>query len=74
MSVRLYPKEPKIKDTTGRRFHVTYFLCYDLGSEEWVGYYRTKIGARIAAWWNVHIFSWGGTADLDDMRERTSEF
>lgn len=73
MSERLYPKEPKIKDTTGRRYHVTYSLAYDYYPQEWVGYYRTKIGARIAAWWNVYVFSWGGTADLDDMKKKTSE-
>lgn len=47
-----------------RRYRVDYDLAYDGGSSEWSGYYRTRVGAKIAAWWNVHVSSWGGTADL----------
>ena len=69
MSERLYPREPKVKDKSGRRFHVFYDLAYDMGGGgKWTGYYRTRLGAKIAAWWNVHLLSWGGTADLDDTR------
>ena len=47
-----------------RRYRVAYDLLYDGGGGEWTGYYRTRVGARIAAWWNVHVSSYGGTAAL----------
>ena len=47
-----------------RRYRVAYDLLHDGGGGEWTGYYRTRVGARLAAWWNVHVSSWGGTADL----------
>lgn len=68
MSTRLYPRERKTRDKSGRRFHVAYDLSYDYCNSQWTGYYRTLIGAHVAAWWNVHVLSWGGTADLDDTR------
>ena len=69
MSERLYPRPPrKRKDKSGRRYHVHYVLAYDGGAGEWTGYYRTKLGARIAAYWNYKVASWGGSADLTDMK------
>lgn len=44
-------------------------LAYDGGgSESWTQYYRTKIGARISRWWNLHVSSWGGMAILYRVR------
>lgn len=72
--MQLYPRPPrKEKDHTDRQWHVYYDLTYDMGgSGPWCGYYRTRIGARIAAWWNVRIASWGGTALLieNDLRKK----
>lgn len=47
-----------------RSYWVAYDLIYDGGGAVWIGYYRTRTGAKVAAWWNVHVSSWGGTADL----------
>ncbi len=47
-----------------RRWHVRYDLAYDGGGGEWVGYYRSLLGAKIAVWWNRNIASWGGTAEI----------
>lgn len=47
-----------------RPYRVDYDLAYDGGCSIWSGYYRTQVGARVAAWWNVHVSSWGGTAAL----------
>lgn len=52
-----------MKDKSKRRWGVYYSLAYDGGGlEEFVGYYRTKLGARIARFWNKNITSWGGLA------------
>lgn len=53
-----------------RRWRMEYDLAYDGGDggTEWDGYYRTKIGALIAAWFHLHLRSWGGSARLFDQR------
>lgn len=71
MSERLWPK-PNTEARQARRlqrsklrpYHVNYDLAYDSSSGQWTGHYRTKWGAKTAAWWNVHVSSWGGTATL----------
>lgn len=52
------------RDESYRPYHVYYDLSYEGGGREWVGYYRTKVGAIVCAWINVYILSWGGTARL----------
>lgn len=66
--MRLYPRELRTyRDLSGRRWRVDYDLVYDGGSSTWTGHYRTHRGARLAAWRNYHLSSWGGTADLTDQ-------
>lgn len=36
----------------------------DGGGSRWHKEYRTALGAHIARWWNLHVASWGGRADL----------
>jgi hypothetical protein len=62
----IYPKPKRIKDKSGRRWHVAYDLAYDGGGSRWTGHYRTWIGARIAIAFNLGFASWGGTAALTD--------
>jgi hypothetical protein len=65
MGEMLYPKEPRRRrDKSGRRYRVDYDLAYDGGGSEWSGYYRTHLGARIAAFYNYHLASYGGRAAL----------
>lgn len=61
-----YPKPKKRAVPTWRRWHVRYDLAYDGGGSRWTGYYRTRIGARIAIAWNLYVASWGGRALLID--------
>jgi hypothetical protein len=72
---QLYPNE-KARwwewDKSGRKWRVKYHLIYDGGSAGWTGYYRTYIGARIAAGWNYHIASWGGSAGLERNETTTN--
>ena len=72
MSEQLYPSpsrearlERRRSRAEKRRYRVDYDLAYDGGGSEWSGYYRTRAGAKVAAWWNVHVSSWGGTAVLE---------
>lgn len=58
-------KKPK----SDRRWRVVYNLAYDGGGGYWNGYYRTKLGAQVARWWNTHIASWGGNTLLIDQNE-----
>lgn len=53
-----------------RRWRVEYDLAYDGGSSEFIEYYRTKIGAYIARFWNKHVTSWGGKAVLIDNHKK----
>lgn len=63
-------KEKKKKEDREKRkrnkanFRVYYSLAYEGGGTDWVGYYRTYFGARVAAFWNLHISSYGGTAKI----------
>lgn len=49
-----------------RRYAVHYDLAYDGGGERFTNEYRTRAGATVAAWWNRHVSSWGGSARLED--------
>lgn len=73
MGETLYPQKAKRLDRElgkkMRTWRIEYDLIYDGGNGEWVGYYRTYIGARIAAYWNVWIASWGGSAELHHKYE-----
>jgi hypothetical protein len=45
-------------------------LAYDGGgSGSWTQYYWTKFGARFSMFWNLHISSWGGNAELTKVEE-----
>ena len=61
---RLYPRLHPRRDKSGRPWRVEYDLLYDDGPHRWTGFYRSQTGARIAAFWNVHVGSWGGGATL----------
>lgn len=39
-------------------------LAYDGGGEAWIGYYRTKFGARMSMLWHYYVASWGGSAKV----------
>ena len=52
------------KKKSKAHFVVHYDLAYDGGGSAWKGYYRTYTGARIAALWNLHVTSWGGSAEV----------
>lgn len=71
VGTQLYPKpvreSPRGKHKKLRPWRIEYDLGYDGGGVQWAGYYRTYTGARIAAWWNVHISSWGGSAVLHNQ-------
>ena len=70
MSKQLYPRPRREKDKSGRRWRVDYDLAYDGGgSGPFINYYRTRKGAKIAAFWNIHVSSWGGSAILTDQEE-----
>lgn len=72
--MRLHPKsKPPRKDKAHRRYKVYYMLAYDGGPGKWTGHYRTLTGAKIAAWWNYYVRSFGGTADLTDQQEGIDE-
>jgi hypothetical protein len=71
MAEQLYPKKPSKKapkDLRNKPIGVRYKLIYDNGEFEWIGYYRYRWSARIFAWWNYVIASWGGSAELYDRR------
>ena len=68
MRKQLYPRPSRMRDKSGRHWHVDYDLIYDGGRTAWVGHYRTYAGARIAAFWNVRFASWGGNAILFDNK------
>lgn len=53
-----------------RPWGIRFDLAYDSGGEEWTQYYRTKIGARISAWFQNYVASWGGTAIMFDNRKK----
>ena len=44
-------------------------LAYDGGgSASWTQYYWTKIGARFSKFWHLYIASWGGRAELSEVK------
>lgn len=67
MSETLYPKPKKERPETPRRWRVDYGLIYDNGHVQWSKQYRTRRGAKIAAWWHRYISSYGGTVVLVDQ-------
>ena len=67
MSETIYPKKKKRKPEKHRRWRVDYHLIYDGGGVEWSKQYRTRWGAKIAAWYNHYIASWGGAVTLVDQ-------
>lgn len=62
IEVKKWPREPKPK--TQRRYRVRYDLAYDGGGDQWEDFYRTRLGARFAIFWNRQFASWGGSAVL----------
>lgn len=66
VSEKLYPKERPEKGMSRRRWRVDYDLAYDGGGSRWSDYYRTRFGAKVSAWLNVRLRSWGGSAILFD--------
>jgi hypothetical protein len=62
----LYPHRPA-RDKSHRRWRIEYDLAYDGGGGRWNGYYRTQLGARICAFLNLYVLSWGGGAILHDQ-------
>lgn len=67
-SERLYPK-PKKPSVESRRWRLDCDLAYDGGGTSWKGYYKTRTGARLAAWWHYHYASWGGSIVLVDQED-----
>ncbi|QFP95031.1 hypothetical protein SEA_NAPOLEONB_63 [Arthrobacter phage NapoleonB] len=62
--------EPK----PNRRYWIRYDLIYDWGaSSQFSGYYRTYLGARIAAFYHARIGSWGGDVVLIDRYKEIDE-
>lgn len=64
--MQIYPKERKVRDVSHRRWRLDCYLAYDGGGTEWSGYYRTRWGAKISAWYHYHIASYGGSIELID--------
>lgn len=62
--VERWPKPRKARDVSNLPWRVDYDLAYDGGGSRWSGYYRTRTGARLSVWWNLHMRSWGGSAKL----------
>lgn len=77
-SIMLYPKPTSTRRVeakerrTERRWHrrwcVDYKLSYDGETVSWMKFYRTELGARVSAFWNVQLNSDGGTAELVDRK------
>ena len=62
-------KEAKVKRRRERRmaranYRMEYDLAYDGGGSAFNEYYKTRWGARIAAFFHLHVLSWGGSAEL----------
>lgn len=71
MSERIYPKpERPTRDLSHRRWHVRYEEMIGEGCHlsPWTGYHHTRIGARIAAWWNQNVRTYGGIVTIRDAR------
>lgn len=67
MDKQLYSWGRKQRDKSHRKWRVDYHLANDGGGGRWSGYYRTKFGAKVAAFWNVKFASWGGSAVLRNI-------
>ena len=52
------------KQKARANYRMHYDLAYDGGGSEFDEYYKTVLGARIAAFFHLHIRSWGGSAEL----------
>jgi len=70
MRKQLYPVERKPRDRSHLPWKVEYDLAYDGGGSRWSQYYRWYWQARLMAFLNYHVFSWGGSAVLYDNRSR----
>lgn len=71
MAELIYPKPTRKRDPKlHRRWRLDCVLVYggDGGgaAATWSKGYRTRLGARIAAWWHYEIASWGGSVKLID--------
>lgn len=53
-----------------RPWAVAYDLAYDGGGASFVSHYRTYLGARVGIFYNKYIGSWGGSAELLDLRAK----
>lgn len=56
------------RTTDARRWRLDTALAYDFPVGEWSKTYRTRIGALIAAQWNLRLASWGGWVTVTDTR------
>lgn len=67
---QLYPKLRKANPTraearkAGFNWRIDYALVFDDGRSCFTIYYRTYLGAIVAAWWWEHVWSWGGSVIL----------
>lgn len=68
--MELYPNDKFRDPHLERRWRIDCDLAYDGGGSEWSQGYRTKIGAKIAAFLHYHVFSWGGSIKLVDQGKR----
>lgn len=68
MREQLYPKQHRPPTMETHRWRVDFDLAYDGGGGAWSGYYLTRWGAKLSAWWHVRFASWGGSAFLVDRR------
>ena len=67
----IYPKPERTRNMhLDRRWRLDCSLVYGdsggAGVETWSKGYRTRTGARLAAWWHYHLASWGGSVELVD--------
>lgn len=67
--MQVYPRERKTRDKSHRRWRMDAELAYDGGGGKWTDYYRTYLGARIAAFYHYHIASYGGSIEITDQQE-----
>jgi hypothetical protein len=54
----------RLKKMARANYRVEYDLAYDGGGSAFEEYYKTALGARVAAFIHLHIRSWGGSAEL----------
>lgn len=65
----IYPKPPHPRRVhPERRYRVRYaqMAIEGGGSASWLGYHHTWLGARIAAWWNQRVATYGGIVTITD--------